>query len=120
MSHVATVVVLAQDEERVEQSLVRVWRALEREDTPPQQIAQAAAGGNKAMQAAVFIGAHNYLGCEDFVEAFGRELAGWNHPHAWPEETQLLIKDEHDASFGVFEFSLATRRMQQVVVARRA
>jgi hypothetical protein len=51
------------------------------------------AGGNKAVQADVFMAAINYLDIPAFVAAF--KSVHWEIP----ECAQLLIKDEHDDRF---------------------
>jgi hypothetical protein len=51
------------------------------------------AGGKKAMQSWVFLGAFNYLPIEEFA-SYVRSLT-WCHP----ENVQIWIKDEHDERF---------------------
>jgi len=54
------------------------------------------AGGNKHMQCDVFMAAINYLNIKDFVKSF--QGIDWEYP----EGSQLLIKDEHDDKFTVY------------------
>jgi len=58
------------------------------------------AGGGKVMQCDLFLAAINHLNIPDFLDAF--------HKVEWesPECTQLMLKDEHDEVFTVYQVKI--------------
>ena len=63
-------------------------------------------GGGKAMQALVYGGAFNHLARN--LDEFLRVVAA--QPWRVPEEVQLLLKDEEEGRFGLFEIGRASCR----------
>lgn len=55
------------------------------------------AGGGKKVQCDVFMAAINYLNIPLFVEHF------YSVKWSYPELVQLMIKDEHDEKFTIYE-----------------
>lgn len=53
------------------------------------------AGGGKRLECDVFIVAVSHLNIPDFLDVFRQ--ASWN----WPEEVQLMIKDQEDTIFSI-------------------
>ena len=56
------------------------------------------AGGNQPMQSSVYGGAFNMLKIEEFVQLVKSQ------PWVEPENVQLLIKDEQEERFTIYEF----------------
>ena|ERR1043165_4583585 len=57
-------------------------------------------GGNKVLEAPLFVGAFNHLGLEDFIEHL--KTIKWEYP----EEVQLWVKEQEDDVFRtVFPFN---------------
>ena len=54
--------------------------------------------GSKAMEANVWIGAFNYLDIVNFIDALNK--VKWDYP----EEVQLLIKEQEDEKFSQLDF----------------
>lgn len=103
MSHVANILVLSgsMDSDVLRVALANVWRVLKRADTPPCEV--TASGGNKHVEAAVFIGAHNSLDCTEFLAAFSAEML--RTLDEW-DSVQVLIKDEPDDLFCVHVYEM--------------
>lgn len=79
---------------------LRVEYHLEERPKSPLEKVDGHAGGDKAMQCDVFIGAINYLDINGFIEVF--KSIKWEYP----EDIQLLIKDEHDDKFKLYEIAI--------------
>jgi hypothetical protein len=103
MSHVANILVVSgsMHSDELATALANVWRVLNRADTPPCEV--TASGGDKAVEAAVFIGAHNHLDSEQFLAAFRAEML---RTLEWGDCVQVFIKDEPEDRFCVHVFEV--------------
>lgn len=99
MSYVCNVFVFAPAfaERKLTPALRRVWKRMDRDDTPPELLNAGECGGAKCLECDVFIGAHNYLDIELFVTELRAELG------SDADGVQVCIRDQHDERFTLID-----------------